>query len=117
MNLGSLATIGSGAAEEPRAHRLGQRAVRHDGRAGHGDSARRGFLAAAAAAMGIRLVATVASLDELAGVTTRVDAQPGPWVIVAKVSENSPTAKPTLDYPLIKRRFMAAMGAPESPAV
>ena len=40
--------------------------------------------------------------------------EPGPWVIVAKVSENAPSSKPMLDYVLIKRRFMAAMGTPES---
>ena len=50
------------------------------------------------------------AVDELTAVAKRVDTQPGPWVIIAKVSENSPTSKPTLDYVLIKRRFMKAMG-------
>ena len=67
-------------------------------------------LAAAAEAMGIRAVATVRNLGELTAVARRVDTEPGPWVIIAKVSENSPTSKPTLDYVLIKQRFMKAMG-------
>jgi len=41
-------------------------------------------------------------------------AECGPSVIVAKVGENAPTEKPTLDYVLIKQRFMAAMGCPEA---
>jgi thiamine pyrophosphate-dependent acetolactate synthase large subunit-like protein len=116
MNLGSLATIGW---VRPKNlvlivwdNQLYGTTGGQDTATAHGAD-----LAAAAVAMGIRSVATVTNLEELTGVTTRVDAQSGPWVIVARVGENSPTAKPTLDYPLIKRRFMAAMGAPESPGV
>lgn len=34
----------------------------------------------------------------------------GPRVVVAKVAESAPTAKPPLDYVGIKERFMAAVG-------
>jgi hypothetical protein len=34
----------------------------------------------------------------------------GPAVIIAKVSESTPTVKPPLDYVAIKERFMAALG-------
>jgi hypothetical protein len=34
-------------------------------------------------------------------------------VIVAKVSESAPAAKPPLDCVFIKQRFMAAIGQPE----
>jgi hypothetical protein len=36
---------------------------------------------------------------------------PGPWVIVAKVDESAPTAKPPLDCVDIKNRFIAALAA------
>ena len=71
-------------------------------------------LEAAARAMAISSAATATNLEELARVLMRVDAEPGPWVIVAKVDENAPTMKPPLDCVFIKHRFMAAIGCPES---
>jgi thiamine pyrophosphate-dependent acetolactate synthase large subunit-like protein len=38
----------------------------------------------------------------------------GPFVVVAKVTESAPTAKPPLDCVFIKQRFMTAIGNPES---
>ena len=109
MNLGSLATIGW---VQPKNlvlivwdNALYGTTGGQDTATAHGAD-----LAAAAGAMGIRAVATVRNLDELTATAARVDTEPGPWVIVAKVSENSPTSKPTLDYVLIKERFMKAMG-------
>lgn len=112
MNLGSLATIGW---VQPRNlvlivwdNALYGTTGGQDTATAHGAN-----LAAAAEAMGIRRVATPRSLDELTAAAARVDTEPGPWVIVAKVSENAPSAKPTLDYVQIKKRFMAAMGVTE----
>jgi len=109
MNLGSLATIGW---VQPKNLVLIVWDNALYGTTGGQDTAtaHRADLAAAASAMGIRAVATVRNLDELTAAAARVDAEPGPWVIIAKVSENSPTRKPTLDYVLIKQRFMKAMG-------
>jgi thiamine pyrophosphate-dependent acetolactate synthase large subunit-like protein len=41
----------------------------------------------------------------------------GPRVIVAKVTESIPAAKPPLDCVFIKQRFMSAIGSPESATV
>ena len=111
MNLGSLATIGW---KRPKNLVLivldnalygttgGQAAA-----TAHGAD-----LAAGARAMGIRSVATAATVDELDRALARA-VEPGPWVIVAKVTENAPTVKPPLDCVFIKQRFMAAIGSPE----
>jgi hypothetical protein len=37
-------------------------------------------------------------------------ARPGSLVVVAKVTESPPTAKPPLDYVGIRDRFMTALG-------
>ncbi|MBI3401824.1 MAG: aldehyde dehydrogenase [Acidobacteria bacterium] len=101
-------------------------------------------LAAAARAMRIASAVTVRTEEELraamAGVARRLraegasaslavarpdleraeagDFQPsvtaGPVVIVAKVDESSPIAKPPIDYVAMKERFMAALGTPHS---
>ena len=109
MNLGSLATIGW---VQPKNlvlivwdNALYGTTGGQDTATAHGAD-----LAAGAHAMGIRSVATVRTREELMAATARVDAEPGPWVIIAKVSENSPTLKPTLDYVQIRNRFMKAMG-------
>jgi thiamine pyrophosphate-dependent acetolactate synthase large subunit-like protein len=110
MNLGSLATIGW---VQPRNLVLIVWDNALYGTTGGQDTAtaHRADLAAAARAMGIRAVATVRTVAELTDAAARVDIETGPWVIIAKVSENSPTQKPTLDYVQIKTRFMKAMGA------
>jgi sulfopyruvate decarboxylase alpha subunit len=74
-------------------------------------------LAGAATAMGISNVATAETIDGLARVLDRVDAEPGPWVVVVKVTENMPAVKPPLDCVYIKQRFMAAIGSPEAATI
>ena len=64
-------------------------------------------LEAAARAMGISASATVRTEDELRR------AMESTRLIVAKVKESAPTAKPPLDCVFIKQRFMAAIGNPE----
>jgi thiamine pyrophosphate-dependent acetolactate synthase large subunit-like protein len=71
-------------------------------------------LEAAARAMGITATATVTTADAFDAAVARSRTEPGPWLIVAKVAESAPTVKPPLDYVLIKRRFMDAIGNPES---
>ena len=70
-------------------------------------------LEAAARALGIRESLTVRTEAELRRAVATSRSQPGPWMIVAKVEESTPIAKPPLDYIGIKRRFMAAISNPE----
>jgi hypothetical protein len=63
--------------------------------------------------MGIAAAATVKDAAEFDAALARAFAEPGPWVIVAKVRESAPTVKPPLDCVFIKQRFMAAIGQPE----
>ena len=69
-------------------------------------------LDAAARAMGVARTATVRT-DGRAEARSSATAG-GPWVIVAKVAESAPTAKPPLDCVFIKQRFMAAIGTTRS---
>ena len=109
MNLGSLATIGLLRPanlvlvvmdNEAYATTGGQRTPTAEG----------ADLAAAARAMRIESAVTVRTEEEL---TARLKRSPRPLMIVAKVVESPPTAKPPLDYVGIKRRFMAAIGNAE----
>ena len=105
MNLGSLATIGL---LQPANYVLivmdneqfattgGQPTPTADG----------ADLEAAARAMGVAAASTVRSPDELAHA---LDQAPGAMVIVAKVTESPPTAKPPNDCAEMTRRFMAAL--------
>ena len=116
MNLGSLATIGW---VKPRnlvvivwdnaayATTGGQ-----DTATAHGAD-----LDAAAKAMGVTATATVRDARELEAAIGRAKAGDGPWVIVAKVEESAPTAKPPLDCVFVKQRFMAAIGAAEDATI
>jgi len=110
MNLGSLATIGWTAPEnlvlivwdnEEYGTTGGQKSA-----TAHGAD-----LAAAARALGIRSAMTVRSERELRSAIADMRRDAGPHVIVAKVDEAAPTAKPPLDYILIKDRFMTAIGS------
>jgi len=74
-------------------------------------------LEAAARAMGAASTATVRSPEALDVALARASVEAGPWVIVAKVSESAPSAKPPLDCVAIKRRFMAAIGQPEDATI
>jgi thiamine pyrophosphate-dependent acetolactate synthase large subunit-like protein len=109
MNLGSLATIGllrppnlvvivmdneeyatTGGQKTPTAHSAD--------------------LEAAGRALGIVESATVHVEEEMRTALARAEVR----LIVAKVAESAPSAKPPLDCVFIKQRFMAAIGRPES---
>ena len=111
MNLGSLATIGWVKApnlvvivwdNEEYATTGGQ-----DTATAHGAD-----LEAAARAMGVA-AETVRTAEAFDAAISRARTEPGPRVIVAKVSESAPAAKPPLDCVFIKQRFMAAIGQRE----
>ena len=70
-------------------------------------------LEATAKALGIPNAVTVRGAEEFDAAVVLTVSKPGPWVIVAKVGESGTSSKPPLDSPMIKRRFMAAMGATE----
>ena len=109
MNLGSLATIGwvkpANLVVIVWDNELYGTTGGQDTATAHGAD-----LEAAARSMGCSS-ATVRSAEALTSALLWCDTQAGPWVIVAKVTENVPGVKPPLDYVGIKRRFMAAMGA------
>ena len=66
-------------------------------------------LEAAARAMGITETVTVRTREELTDAVNRTATNRASQVIVAKVSESAPTAKPLLDCVAIKRRFMESL--------
>jgi thiamine pyrophosphate-dependent acetolactate synthase large subunit-like protein len=70
-------------------------------------------LEAAARAMGATATTTVSTETEFDEAIARSKAEPGPWIIIVRVTETMPTVKPPLDCVFIKQRFMAAIGAPE----
>lgn len=112
MNLGSLATIGW-----TRPHNLVLIVWDNEeyGTTGGQETATAhgADLEGAARAMGAPATATVRTAEAFAAAIARARVEPGPWVIVAKVSESAPTVKPPLDCVFIKQRFMAAIGRPE----
>jgi thiamine pyrophosphate-dependent acetolactate synthase large subunit-like protein len=112
MNLGSLATIGW---TRPTNLILIVWDNQVYGTTGGQDTATAhgADLEAAARAMGARATATVTTGREFTAAIGRSRAEPGPWVIVAKVAESAPTVKPPLDCVFIKQRFMAAIGRAE----
>jgi thiamine pyrophosphate-dependent acetolactate synthase large subunit-like protein len=71
-------------------------------------TARGADLAAAARAMRVPLTLTVRDEDALSAALDQA-ARRGPAVIVAKVDESAPTAKPPLDCVAMTQRFMSAM--------
>src|SRR5262245_51928516 len=112
MNLGSLATIGWG-----RPPNLGVVVWDNEEYGTTGGqqtaTAHGANLEAAARAMGAARTATVRGDQAFRDAIGRARVEPGPWVIVAKVSESPPAVKPPLDCIFIKQRFMAAIGQPE----
>ena len=66
-------------------------------------------LEAAARAMGITETATVRTEEALTDTVNRAATSRASQVIVAKVSESAPTAKPPLDCVVIKHRFMESL--------
>lgn len=112
MNLGSLATIGWCRPESLVVVVWDNEGYGTTG--GQESATRHGAdLEGAARAMGISATATVRTATDLARALARARREPGPWVIVAKVSESAPTSKPPLDCIFIKQRFMEAIGNPE----
>jgi thiamine pyrophosphate-dependent acetolactate synthase large subunit-like protein len=112
MNLGSLATIGWEAPpnlvlivwdNEEYATTGGQQTATAQG----------ADLAAVGTALRMPSV-TVRDERALRDAIVRAQANPGPWLINAKVAESAPRAKPPLDCVYIKQRFMAAIGNPEA---
>jgi thiamine pyrophosphate-dependent acetolactate synthase large subunit-like protein len=113
MNLGSLATIGW---VKPENLVVIVWDNQEYGTTGGQDTATAhgADLEGAARAMGISRAVTVRTADEFTAAVTRARNEPGPWAIIAKVSESVPTVKPPLDCVFIKQRFMEAIGSPES---
>src|SRR3954468_7919025 len=106
MNLGSLATIGL--LQPPNLVLVVMDNEAYATTGGQPTPTAHGAdLEAAARALRIVTTATVRSAEELqASIEAR---ESGPRVIVAKVSESAPAAKPPLDCVFIKQRFMAAI--------
>jgi len=112
MNLGSLATIGWTSPanlvlvvwdNEKHGTTGGQETA-----TAHGAD-----LAAVARALGVRSTVCARTEEEFEAAIGRARAEPGPSLIVAKVTESGAAAKPPLDNIAIKRRFMQAIGNPE----
>ncbi len=111
MNLGTLATIGDCAPANLVVFVLDNGLYGTTG--GQPTPTSRGAdLEAAARSMGITRSATVRDDESLRRLLAGIRGTPGPRVIVVKVEESAPTAKPPLDCVLIKQRFMAALGQP-----
>jgi thiamine pyrophosphate-dependent acetolactate synthase large subunit-like protein len=116
MNLGSLATIGW--TRPPQLVVVVLDNARYATTGGqHTATAHGTDLEAAAQAMGITAVTTALTTSDLREALSRTAIEPGPWMIVAKVIETTPTAKPPLDCVFIKQRFMSAIGCTESATV
>jgi thiamine pyrophosphate-dependent acetolactate synthase large subunit-like protein len=114
MNLGSLATIAACAPPNLVVIVLDNEMYGTTG--GQPTATAHGAdLAAAARSMGIRRTATVREEAELQAVLEAGRSEPGPWVIVAKVAESAPAAKPPLDCVYLKNRFMEALTACSPP--
>ncbi len=112
MNLGSLATIGACSPLNLVIFVMdngeyGTTGGQRTATAGSAD------LEHAASALGISRTATVYEITTLEAAFAESLQLPGPTLIVVKVEESAPTAKPPLDCRFIKRRFMAALNAPE----
>jgi len=109
MNLGSLATIGW--TRPPNLVLVVWDNQEYGTTGGQETATAHGAdLEMAARAMGASSTATVRTEEAFAAAIARARTEPGPWVIVAKVDETAPAAKPPLDCVFIKQRFMAAIG-------
>src|SRR6185436_16159291 len=112
MNLGSLATIAT--ARPPNLIVIVWDNELYGTTGGQPTATATGSdLAGAARALGIPKVVTLREPVEFDSEVERALREPGPWVIVAKVTESGVSTKPPLDSPMIKRRFMAAIGSRE----
>ena len=112
MNLGSLATIGW--TRPPNLVLVVWDNQEYGTTGGQETATAHGAdLEMAARAMGILLTETVRTEEAFGAAIARTQTESGPWVIVAKVDEAAPAAKPPLDCVFIKQRFMAAIGRAE----
>ena len=113
MNLGSLATIGW--TRPPNLVLVVWDNQEYGTTGGQQTATAHGAdLEMAARAMGAASTATVRTEEAFGAAIARSRTEPGPWVIVAKVDETAPAAKPPLDCVFIKQRFMAAIGQVEA---
>jgi thiamine pyrophosphate-dependent acetolactate synthase large subunit-like protein len=113
MNLGSLATIGW--TRPPNLVLVVWDNQEYGTTGGQETATAHGAdLEMAARAMGASSTATVRTEEAFDAAIARSRTDPGPWVIVAKVDEAAPAAKPPLDCVFIKQRFMAAIGQEEA---
>jgi thiamine pyrophosphate-dependent acetolactate synthase large subunit-like protein len=113
MNLGSLATIG--ACAPPNLIVVVMDNGEYGTTGGQGTAtAGAADLEGAARSLGIARTATVRDLTALEAALHESCTFPGPWLLVAKVEESAPTAKPPQDCIFIKQRFMAALGNREA---
>jgi thiamine pyrophosphate-dependent acetolactate synthase large subunit-like protein len=113
MNLGSLATIGW--TRPPNLVLVVWDNQEYGTTGGQETATAHGAdLEMAARAMGASSTATVRTEEAFGAAIARSRTEPGPWVIVAKVEETAPAAKPPLDCVFIKQRFMAAIGQAEA---
>jgi thiamine pyrophosphate-dependent acetolactate synthase large subunit-like protein len=111
MNLGSLATIGL--LQTPNLVLIVMDNEEYATTGGQPTPTARGAdLAAAARAMRIADALTVRSEEELRMAIAQTAH--APTVIVAKVAESAPTAKPPLDCVFLKHRFMTAIGSQDT---
>jgi len=101
MNLGSLATIGWTA--PPNLVLVVWDNGEYGTTGGQDTATAQGArLDEAARALGIMHTALATTADALVAAIHATRAEPGPWMIVAKVEESTPTAKPPLDCVFIK---------------
>jgi len=111
MNLGSLATIGL--LQPPNLVVVVMDNEEYATTGGQATPTAHGAdLEAAARALRIAEAVTVRTEAELRAALERT--APAPRVVVAKVVESSPRAKPPLDCVFIKHRFMTAIGAQDA---
>jgi thiamine pyrophosphate-dependent acetolactate synthase large subunit-like protein len=109
MNLGSLATIGW--THPPNLVLIVWDNQEYGTTGGQQTATAHGAdLGAAARALGIDATLTTRTEAELRTAIHSALTTTGPSVIVAKVEESVPTARPPLDCVFIKQRFMSAIG-------
>jgi len=111
MNLGSLATIGL--LQTPNLALIVMDNEEYATTGGQPTPTASGAdLEAAARAMRLAGAVTVRTEDELRAAIAQSVQQP--VVIVAKVAESAPVAKPPLDCVFLKHRFMTAIGSQDA---
>lgn len=112
MNLGSLATIAS--VNPPNLVVIVWDNELYETTGGQPTATAGGSdLAAAGRALGIAASSVVRTIEQLRAAFLSARKVSGAALIVAKVAESAPVAKPPLDCVFLKQRFMAAIGCAE----